>query len=165
MIPSWSKVSAIFHRRPSPPCYPNFCLSTGRPARSWGIPRAQGQVLIAAQQQDTRETKMLPKWREPGQRLQTRAAGQCEAEAVATTKAHPKSIGRLSNCLCASMRAYLSADIGSRAIAKWTSATARFKPRAAGICQICFPSCASGSPGNFGPDRKLPPRLMLSRRL
>ena len=78
MIPSWSKVSAIFHRR-SPPCYPNLCLEWDWPARSVGHTKgAQGTRYWCGPTAIT-QSKMLPKWF-VSLAARSRAAIQCGSE-------------------------------------------------------------------------------------
>ena len=59
--PELVKVSAIFHRR-SRRVTPNSVWVGLAGAISGAYQRHRAQVPIAAQQQDTHETKMLPKW-------------------------------------------------------------------------------------------------------
>lgn len=83
--------------------------------------------------------------------LATRAAVNAKQKRSSHYQSPPqKASRRLSNCRRRSMRAYLSADIGSRAIAKWTSATARFKPRAAESARFAF-RVAPASPETLAP--------------
>ena len=123
---------------PIPAVLPQFSFEwTGR-RDQWAYQGHRAQVLIAAQQQDTLKPRCCPNGCEPGSACNPRRC-QCEAEAVKPHQSPPqKASRRLSNCRRCSMRAYLSADIGSRAIAKWTSATARFKPRAAESARFAF---------------------------